>query len=220
MTTNTHTGRATALVTLLGLGLALAAGCGGGPAATGPASLAGTWPEQPDDYRQVTERWTRRGILRSATEQVLEVFATLKSPEWHAAHVAYLAETEQLTAAARAELATNAQLAATQGPYEVALMMTTHDRRENDLDKGDRSVWRVVLTDAQGNALAPVEIVRDRRPRGVIAAELPYLNDFAVPYILRFPRDLALMGPDAKQIALKISSARGAVTLIWLDPQG
>lgn len=219
MTMNTRTCRVAALAALwfLGVSAGLAAGCSSGPRATGPVSLAGTWPAQPEGYREVTERWTRHAILRSSTEQVLEVFATLKSPEWHAAHVAYLAETEQLSPAARAELATSAQLTATQGPYEVALMMTTYDRRENDLDKGKRSIWRVVLTDGQGNALEPLEIERDRRPRGVIAAELPYLNDFATPYVVRFPRDLALMGPDAKQIALKISSTRGAVTLIWLN---
>jgi hypothetical protein len=195
--------------------LALAAGCGGGPAATGPVSLAGTWPEHTDDYRQVTERWTRRAVLRTATEQVLDVFATFKSPEWHAAHAAHLAETERLAPRARAERMARAREAAIQEPYELALLVTTHDRRENDLDKGARASWRLTLIDGQGNALEPVSVQRDRRPRGVIAAELPYLGDFAVPYVVRFPRDLALLGPDAQQIVLRMSSPRGAVELVW-----
>lgn len=197
--------------------LTMVAGCGG-PSSSGQVSLAGTWPEQPDGYREVTERWTRHAILRSSTEQVLEVFATLKSPEWRAAHVAYLAETERLSPQERAERMARAQEAATQEPYELELLVSTYDAQENDLNRGKRSIWRVVLTDGQGNALEPIDIERDRRPRGVIEAEFPYLNDFAVPYVARFPRDLALMGPDANQIVLKMSSPRGAVEMVWQNP--
>lgn len=201
------------LVALSGLGAAC-----GGPSAVGQVPLSNTWPAQPGDYDEVTARWTRHAILRAPGQQALEVFATLKSPAWRAAHAAHRARIERLTPAAHAALVTSEQQAATEGPYEVELLVTTYDRRENDLHKGARSVWRVVLTDDQGNALEPTEIQRDRRPHGIVAAEFPQLTDFAVPYVARFPRSLELFGPDAKRIVLKMSSPRGAVELVWEDP--
>ena len=204
---------AAVLVALSGLGAAC-----GGPPAVGKVPLSNTWPAQPGEYDEVTARWTRHAILRAPGQQALEVYATLASPAWRAAHATHRAKVERLTPAAHAALMASEQQAATEGPYEVALLVTTHDRRENDLNKGPRSVWRVVLTDGQGNALEPVEIKRDRRPPGIVAAELPHLTDFAVPYVARFPRDLELFGPDAERIVLKISSPRGAVELVWEDP--
>ena len=67
-------------------------------------------------------------------------------------------------------------------------MVTTWDRRENDLDRGKKSVWRVVLVDEHGHEIEPLEIVKDKRPTFTVRAEFPALGDFATPYIARFPR--------------------------------
>ena len=65
------------------------------------------------------------------------------------------------------------------GPYEIELMVTTWDRRENDLDRGKKSVWRVVLVDEQGNEIEPLEIVKDKRPSFTVRADFPAFGDFA-----------------------------------------
>jgi hypothetical protein len=194
--------------------LAAASGCGG-PGAAGPVNLDGTWPEQPGSYRDVHEQWTRHGVLRKYPSVVLEVYATFKSPAWRAAHAGYMAERQNMSNAARAVLLEQTRQVGETEPYEVQLLVTTNERRENDLTKGKRSVWRVVLVDPQGNEIEPLSIERDRRPREVIRAEFPELGDFSEPYVARFPRDTALLGPDATQLSLKMGSTRGGVELVW-----
>lgn len=193
--------------------LAAAPGCGSRAAA--PVNLDGTWPEKPGGYRAVHEQWTRHGTKRTFESMVFEVYATFKSPAWRAAHASYLAGRQNMSNAARAAFLAQARQASETEPYEVHLLVTTQDRRENDLTKGKRSVWRVVLVDQQGNEIEPLSIQRDRRPREVIAAEFPDYGDFAEPYVARFPRDTALLGPGVERFSLKMGSTRGGVELVW-----
>src|SRR4029078_155446 len=94
-------------------------------------------------------------------------------------------------------------------------MLTTWDRRENDLDRGKKSVWRVVLLDEHGQEIEPLEVIKDRRPSSVVRAEFPGLGEFATPYIVRFPRTTQLLGPTARQVRLRMSSKRGGLDVIW-----
>ena len=103
------------------------------------------------------------------------------------------------------------------GPYEVELMVTTWDRRENDLDRGKKSVWGVVLIDEQGNQVEPLEIVKDKRPAFTVRADFPALGDFAVAYIARFPRTTPLLGPNVKKLRLRFFGVRGSVEVDWLS---
>ena len=61
--------------------IALAA-CG---AAEPRVRLTEDWPAQAEDYEDVTARWTRKTTPRDAYQEVLELAATLKSPEWRLA---------------------------------------------------------------------------------------------------------------------------------------
>jgi hypothetical protein len=107
---------------------------------------------------------------------------------------------------------------AADGDYEVSLVMTTYERSENDLHRGDRSVWRVALVDDAGAETPPSKIVRDRRPTEVLRAEHPTLGDFATVYIVTFPRTAAVLHSGAKRVALRMWSVRGAVELVWAAP--
>jgi hypothetical protein len=190
------------------------AACGGSPP---PVRLTPDWPAQdpdPDDYDDVTEAWTRTGSLRGAYQEVLELTATIKSPEWRAAYAARDAEFRKLSGEARSQRMAQAQ-AEMEGPWEIELMVTTWDRRENDLDRGKRSVWHVVLVDDAGNEIAPLEIVKDRRPTNTLRADYPAFGDFAHAYIARFPRTAPVLGPGVKQVRLRMSGSRGGVELVW-----
>jgi hypothetical protein len=92
-------------------------------------------------------------------------------------------------------------------------MVTTWDRRENDLDRGKRSVWHIVLEDDAGHQLEPIEIVKDKRPAFTVRAEFAALGDFAVPYIARFPHTSPVL--DARAVKLRMSSERGDVEVAW-----
>jgi hypothetical protein len=189
-------------------------GCG----ATAPrVPLEDAWPSSAGDYEDVTARWTRRTEIQTSYQQVLELSATFKSPEWRAAHAARDASHRGLAGEARNQRLAQAQ-AEMAGPYEFELMVTTWDRRENDLDRGARSVWKVRLVDEAGNEIEPIEIVKDKRPAFTVRADYPMFGDFATAYIARFPRDKPILGPGVRKVELRMSSPRGGVKLLWEAP--
>jgi hypothetical protein len=203
----------------LALVLLCAAGCG---ASEPPVELTSAWPRQAGDFEEVTGRWTRHGRDNSGLggddrhrlEQVIDVYATFKSPEWRAAYIAHEAERHQMAAPAVREL-TAKQKADDADHYEVMLLVATHERRANDLQKGTRSVWRVALVDDAGSEIVASEIKRDRRPRDAIHAEFPFMGDFHEPYVARFPRTVELLRPGARRFQLKVTGEQGAVVLEW-----
>ena len=179
--------------------------------------LTDDWPTAIRAYPEVVAEWTRKAQLSGDYQEVCELVATLKSSEWRASHAVHDAEIRGLTGDARAKHVEQSR-ADVAGPYELEVMVTTWDRRENDLDRGKKSVWRVVLIDEQGQEIEPVEIVKDRRPTFVVRAEFPALGEFAVPYIARFARTAAILGPAAKQVRLRMSSTRGGLEVRWTAP--
>ncbi len=187
----------------------------GGCTVTYPSvRLTDDWPAHAREYAHVVHDWTRKAQLHGNYQEVCELAATFKSAEWRAAFAMQDADVrglvgegrEQRIAQSRAEVA---------GPYELEIMLTTWDRRENDLDRGKKSVWRVVLIDETGQEIEPLEIVRDRRPSFVVRAEFPALGEFATPYVARFPRTRPIFGPGAKQVRLRMSSTRGGLEVDW-----
>ena len=188
--------------------------CGPKPA---PITLTAEWPD-PDhlaySYPSEALGWTRSGVIRGQYQEVLDLSATFKAPAWRAAHAAREVKQRGLVGEQRAQALAQAQ-ADMAGPLEVELLVTTWDRRENDLDRGKKSVWRVVLIDEDGQEIEPLEIVRDRRPAFVVRAEFPALSDFATPYIARFPRTRPIFGPSAKHVRLRMSSTRGGLEVDW-----
>ncbi|MBV8761894.1 MAG: hypothetical protein JO257_31665 [Deltaproteobacteria bacterium] len=180
--------------------------------------LTEDWPAHAStDYDMVTFNWTRTAVMRGQYQEVLDLAATFKSPEWRAAHAARDADHRGLTGEERDKRLAQAQ-AEMAGPYEVELMVTTWDRRENDLDRGKKSVWHVVLVDEAGREIEPLEIVKDKRPTFTVRSEFPALGDFAQPYIARFPRTPPILGPSVHSIRLRVSGERGGVEVAWNAP--
>jgi hypothetical protein len=185
--------------------------CAGSPP---PVHLDEGWPARAPSYDGAAETWTRGNTLRGQVQETLDLRATFKSPDWRAAHAERQADQRGLDDAGRAQLVTQAK-ADMAGPYEFELMLTTWDRRENDLDRGKKSIWRVVLVDDQGREIEPIEIVRDRRPTYTLRAEFPAINDFDTAYVARFPRTEALLGEGVHALRMRLSGERGAVELVW-----
>ncbi|MCG8417864.1 MAG: hypothetical protein MJE77_07970 [Proteobacteria bacterium] len=198
--------------TALVLALSIAIACGSSPPPQ--VALSEAWPDKPGQYREVHREWTRRAVLRTHDQQVVEAYATYKSPAWRAAYVAHSARTHKLSPDSQKALQEEQSKAAA-ASHEVHLLVTTWDRNENDLHKGEKSVWRLVLADDRGGEVAPVSIERDRRPFYVVRAEYPDLGDFAVPYVARFPRQISLLRGDARQFSLTMASTRGAIEFVW-----
>ncbi len=173
-------------------------------------TVTGSACTSPTPYQRVTNQWTRKTNLRGPYQEVLQLAAVLKSPEWRMADAQNDVEARGLGGVARDQRLAQAQ-ADTTGPIEIEMLVTTWDRRENDLDRGKRSVWRVRLLDDAGSEIEPLEIIKDKRPQLVLRAEFPALGDFATAYVVRFPRPTT----PSKELRLRMSSERGGVQLVW-----
>ncbi len=186
----------------------------GGARASSDIRLSEEWPAEPAEYEQAYEHWTRSGTVRQGYDQVLSVHGTFKSPAWRAAYVRERAETLMLPPNERAQLLATQRQEASEY-HELELLVSTYHREENDLVKGERSVWRLALVDDEGNEVAPVAILKDRRPENVIRAEYPDMSDFDTAYVIRFPRTIDILGNGARRFSLKMASPRGGTELIW-----
>lgn len=196
------------------IAITLATAACGATAENAPARFSDSWPTATRSFAAVAADWTRSGNLVSGYDKVLEVSATFLSPEWRAAYVSERSKSELMGAEARDALV-SAQQADAREFYEVELLVATYRHEENELQKGDKSMWRVALADDQGNEILPVEIRRDRRSFEVLRTYFPELDRFHTAYIARFPRTLDLMREGARRFSLKIASARGGVELVW-----
>jgi hypothetical protein len=183
-----------------------------------PIDLSDQWPTTPSDYYDVTRAWTREGHFLADFDarknQIFEVFATVKSPQWQAAYADFIAERSKMPASEREAFAAKLRAEAARA-YEVEIFFHVDERRANDLQKGVKSNWRLALVDEKGAEVTPAEVSRDRRPRTLIAAEFPHLSAFHTPYLAKFPRTVELFGPGHKQFSLKLANARGGIEMIW-----
>jgi hypothetical protein len=191
------------------LALVLAA-CGG----TAAVRLDEGWPTAPPDYDDITSAWTRHTTMRGEFQEAASLDAVFKSPDWRSAHAARDAEHRGLDGPARDALIAQAR-ADMAGPYEIELLLTTWDRKENDLDRGKKSVWHVVLVDDRGTEITPIEIVKDKRPPYVLRAEFPAYGDFTTAYVARFPRTPPILGANVHAVRLRMSSERGGLEVAW-----
>lgn len=195
--------------------LALTAACTGiyaGSRLSGPATFSEDWPSSPRPYGDVYADWTRKGRIVSDYDRILTVSATFKSTEWRAAYVARRGAAERLPQAERNDLAKR-QLAESQERFELQLLVNTYRREDNDLQKNQRSRWRIVLVDEQGNQIEPTEIRRDRRARGDLLNLFPDLDPQDEAYIASFPRSSSLLSQS--KFSLLIASLEGSVELTW-----
>lgn len=165
----------------------------------------------PSQYERVTDAWTRKGEMRQRYQEALTVAVTFKSLQWREAFARKTGEDRGLDGAALEQHVASARVEDA-GPLEFQMIVVTWDRRENDLDRGKKSVWRVRLLDDQGMEVEPLEILKDKRPKFIIRAEFPSMNDFGEAYIVRFPRDKIT---NLSNLRMHMSSPRGGVRLVW-----
>ena len=181
-------------VTVVALLAALSA-CTGiyqGARTTGPAPFSEAWPAAPRPYGEVHNDWTRRGRVVHDFDRLMDVTATFKSTEWRAAYVARRGAAERMPQSERDDLAKR-ELAESREHYELELLVRTYRNEDNDLQKNERSRWRVALVDESGGQIRPSEIRRDRRSRGDLLQLFPDLVPQHEVYIAKFPRSQALL---------------------------
>src|SRR5262245_60690811 len=115
---------------------AAAVACAHGP----PARVSDEWPAEAPKYGDAQRRSTRHAELWHDFGLGLDVYATLKTPEWRAAYVA--TETKRAgLGALDAERLLTAERTAAGEVWEVELIVATGRPDWNDLASGERSMW-------------------------------------------------------------------------------
>lgn len=187
-------------------------------AATEPrVALVDSWPTQAPSYDAAYKTWTHHAELHDDYQQVIIVDATLHAPAWRMANVTRARDQANQNDAdyAKALADTKADAAA---HHRISLVVTTWDRRENNLTRGAQAAWHLTLSDDAGHSWTPTSIVQDRRSEHVLRADYPTLRDFSAVYIATFDGSTKLLGNGAKNITLRVYGARGAVDVHWRAP--
>ncbi|MFO0695594.1 MAG: hypothetical protein U0230_18680 [Polyangiales bacterium] len=194
------------------------------PWASGCASSAVSLSEGPrsfteTDYDRVYKRWTRSqdDFAWSRMADVLHVTATFESWEFRWAYVVRYAHDYSFDANERDEML-RASLADSQGRHRFFVTLAGQRIRENDLT-GRLSAWRVVLVDAQGHQIEPLEIERVRRPTPAEQVYFPSVNPHRMVFRIVFPARLGDGRPSipegSSKVRLRFTGARGTVDLTW-----
>jgi hypothetical protein len=201
--------------------LALAAalwlvGCAGTPQRVSLADPAP--PPTAKDYVDQLKRWTRHAHLRSDFDEALDVDATLRSPEFRHAFAAKYIEIYRIGAEnqsrTRGEILSDGA-----DSYEFHVETSTHDYALNDLTSA-KTIWRVTLTNDQGNEVTPTAVVGVKERRQLDMEFYPYASIFSRGWTLRFPRARTdgspLVTGDTKSLTLRFAGPQGSVDLVWV----
>jgi hypothetical protein len=174
-------------------------------------------PPTARDYVDQLKKWTRHGELFYDFDQVLQVDATLRAPEFRAAYADKYVQLYRIppdsAASMRGQLLTDGA-----DSYEFHVESATHDYVINELG-GTRSIWRLALVDDSGHEVTPSEVLATKVRREVDLSFYPYANVFTRGWRLRFPRTRAdgapLVGAETKALTLRFSGPRGSIDLVW-----
>jgi hypothetical protein len=168
-----------------------------------------------DDYDDILEDWTRKDEIYDALDSVLFVFVTFHSPEFRKAFILRHPDVYGPGSDEASRIALTNPTAELY--HEFFISASTNDVTWNDLDKNEKSIWRVTLI---GDGDEVVEgTVEKVKTTANIREIYPHITDFAKTYRVRFP----LTGVSGKPIitshtshfTLRIASALGAAEMSW-----
>lgn len=199
----------------------IASACRSGEPAAVDFSPQVTIPEG-RDYQDVRQRWTRHAQIITDAGTVLEVWATLKSPEFRLGYVEHYADTYRLTDEDRVKLRED-QLRQSQEVWEFHVDAQSTDYRWNDLEKRS-SPWKITLVDAAGHALSPLSVEVPRLPELYVQEFFPTRTDFSRTYVVKFKvptaEDSAFSGARSGYVTLRFAGPIAMTELVWRARSG
>ena len=153
-------------------------------AITGCRSLPFPDPHLEGEYGKAIKRWTRTVAVYSGLETRAFARMVYLSPEFVAAQALELSRMRAELPDKAAE--TLAHMREEYRPPSFFAIAYMPDRTANDWNEPE-SVWRIALNQGMGER-APDKIVRYERPfNAELRALYPYLDDYSVAYLIRFP---------------------------------
>jgi hypothetical protein len=182
------------------------------------------------DYPSVVQRWTRESQFYSGPDIRVFATSTYLSWEWREAKVALLTKQEGLSAT-DAEALLAKERAEFDQWHVFFVKFYTAPARLNDLNRPN-SQWRVQLSDDRGGLLtaqtADIKRLSDgtRYLDAATRKLFPYLDEFSLFYVVRFPKKLPsgetlAPAPGGGRLTLQFVSSLRHTDLVWMaqDPE-
>ncbi|SDB13809.1 hypothetical protein SAMN05660653_00681 [Desulfonatronum thiosulfatophilum] len=164
------------------------------------------WPDQHDSYFQLTEAWSRSGVVRHGLESETRVVALLKSEEWRRGYVQRYAETFALTdAEAEKMLADQLRAAGEETEFVLAVASTYPEdaRLTHRLTQ-----WRILLLENSDQTVSPLEIRPMETHRSKLEAFYPEYHPWQRYYTVRFPKK-------DRPLVMVFTGPKGQTQLTW-----
>jgi hypothetical protein len=177
-------------------------------------ALTDTWPTAAAPYEKVYADWTRHGEFHQDYQEIIAIDATLQSPAWRFAKAA-----RDRSYSGQSDSDFNKTIDDDKKDAEqnirVGIVVTTWDRRENNLARGELAAWHVALSDDSGHTWTPTSIVQDRRSEHILRADYPAFRDFSSVYVATFDGKTKAFGAGAKKLTLRVYGSRGGLDVEW-----
>lgn len=165
------------------------------------------WPERHDPYFQLTEHWSRKGVIRMGLESELSFVALLKSTPWRKAYVARYTHLQGLSPQESKKMLADQMQAQNEAVDVVLALASTYPEHARLTHRLSR--WQVFLQTPDGQKIEPLEIRPMRSPALELQAYFPAFHHWQRYYTLRFPAGLAV------PVSLVITGPPGKSTIIW-----
>lgn len=165
------------------------------------------WPDIYDPYFQLTEQWSRQGVIRMGLESEVSFVALLKTTEWREAYVKRYTRLQGLSAREAEKMLADQMQAHAEGLDIVLAVASTYP--ENARMTHRLSRWRVFLLTPDGQQVAPLEIRPMRWSRLELEAYFPGYHQWQRYYAVRFPSD------QKSPLTMVVTGPPGRSALVW-----
>lgn len=165
------------------------------------------WPEHHDPYFQITEEWSRKGVVRPRLETAVSFVALLKSTPWREAYVARHAEFQGFTPQEKEKMLADQLRAGSEGLDLILASAATIPEHARLTHR--TSSWRIFLLTQDGQTVMPLEIRPLRWSALELQAYFPAYQQWQRYYSLRFPAG------QTAPLSLVITGPAGRTTLVW-----
>lgn len=185
---------------VLGLAL-LAAGC------QGKSVGQVLWPDLYDPYYQLTDQWSRSGVIRMGLESEIRFVALLKSKPWREAYVLRHASLQGLSPREAEKMLADQMQAHVQGLDIILAATSTYPEHARITHR--TSPWKVFLQDQEGRKIEALEIRPMKWSRLELEAYFPAYRQWQNYYAVRFPAEVKA------PVKLIVTGPPGRTVLVW-----
>jgi len=164
------------------------------------------WPDQHDAFFQLTQSWSRTGVVRDGLEKETRVVAVLQSEAWRTGYVQRYSELFGLTPKETEKMLADQLRAAREETVFILAISSTYP---DDARLTHRlTQWRVLLQEDPDVTISPLEIRPLKVHRSQLQAFFPHYHPWQRYYTIRFPKSRA-------PLALLFAGPPGRFTLTW-----